>query len=58
MQTCATRLDILGILRSNDLLACLRVIHDGLGVREKLVEAPVEEAGGDEGVDIADIETA
>jgi hypothetical protein len=27
-------------------------------VREKSIEAPVEDAGGDEGVDIADVETA
>ena len=34
------------------------MVHDGLGVREKTIEAPVEDAGGYEGVDIADIETA
>jgi hypothetical protein len=27
-------------------------------VGEKSIEAPVEDAGGDEGVDIADVETA
>jgi hypothetical protein len=30
------------------------VVHDGVRVREEAVEAPVEEAGGDEGVDVAD----
>ena len=34
------------------------MVHDGLGVREEAVKAPVEDAGGDEGVDIADVETA
>ncbi len=34
------------------------MVHDGLGVREEAIEAPVEDAGGDEGVDVADVETA
>ena len=51
-------LDIFGVVGRNDVLARLGVVHDRLGVREKSIEAPVEEAGGDEGVDIADVETA
>ena len=50
----ATRLDVLGVVGGDDVLARLRVVHDGLGVREEAVEGPVEEAGGDEGVDVAD----
>jgi hypothetical protein len=34
------------------------MVHDGLGMREKSIEAPVEDAGGDKGVNIADVETA
>ena len=56
--TRAALLNIFGVVGRNDVLACLGVVHDGLGVREKSIEAPVEDAGGDEGVDIADIETA
>lgn len=33
------------------------MVHDGLGVWEEAVETPVEDAGGDEGVDVADAET-
>jgi len=55
-QTRAALLNIFGVVGRNDVLACLGVVHDGLGVREKSIEAPVEDAGGDEGVDIADIE--
>ena len=50
-------LDILGVVGRDDVLARLRVVHDGLGVREETVEAPVEDAGRDEGVDVADAET-
>ncbi len=56
--TRATLLNILGVVGCHDVLACLGVVHDGLGVREEAVEAPVEDAGGDEGVDVADVETA
>jgi len=54
--TRATLLNIFGVVGRNDVLARLGVVHDGLGVREKSIEAPVEDAGGNEGVDIADIE--
>jgi hypothetical protein len=56
--TRATLLNIFGVVGCNDVLARLGVVHDGLGVREKSIEGPVEEAGGDEGVDIADVEPA
>jgi hypothetical protein len=56
--TRATLLNIFGVVGRNDVLARLGVVHDGLGVREKSIEAPVENASGDEGVDIADVETA
>jgi hypothetical protein len=52
-----TLLNIFGVIGRNDVLACLRVVQDGLIVREELIEGPIEEAGGEEGVDIADIET-
>ena len=54
----ATLLNILGVVGRNDVLARLGVVHDGLGVRDEAIEAPVEDAGGDEGVDVADVETA
>ncbi len=53
-----TLLDVLGVVGRNGVLARLGVVHDGVGVREEAVEAPVEDAGGDEGVDVADVETA
>jgi hypothetical protein len=56
--TRATHLDIFGVGGRNNILARLSMVHDGLGVREKLIKAPVEDAGGDEGVDIADVVTA
>jgi hypothetical protein len=56
--TRATLLNVFGVVGRNDVLARLGVVHDGLGVREKSIEGPVEEAGGDEGVDIADVKTA
>lgn len=56
--TGTTLLNILGVGRRNDVLAGLRVVHDGLGMRKEAVEAPVEDASGDEGVDVADVETA
>jgi hypothetical protein len=55
--TGATLLNILGVVGRNDVLARLGVVHDGLGVRDEAIEAPVEDAGGDEGVDVADVET-
>jgi hypothetical protein len=56
--TRASLLHILGVVGRDDVLARLGVVHDGLGMREEAVEAPVEDAGGDEGVDVADAETA
>jgi hypothetical protein len=56
--TRATLLNIFGVVGRNDLLTRLGVVHNGLGVREKPIEAPVEDASGDEGVDITDCETA
>lgn len=55
---CATLLYIFGVIGRNDVFARLGVVHDGLGVWEEFIEAPVEEAGGNEGVDVADAETA
>jgi len=57
-QTRATILKIFGVVGCNDVLARLGVVHDGLCVREKSIEAPVEDAGSDERVDIPDVETA
>lgn len=54
--TGATLLHVLCVLGGDDVLACLGVVHDGVGVREEAVEAPVEDAGGDERVDVADVE--
>ncbi len=54
----STPLNILSVVGRNDVLARLSVIHDGLVVREKSIEDPVEDAGGDEGVYIPDTETA
>lgn len=34
------------------------MVHNGVSVRRDLIEDPVEDAGCDEGVDIADAETA
>ncbi len=53
-----TLLNILGVVGRNDVLTRLGVVHDGLGVRGEAIEGPIEDAGGDEGVDIADVETA
>ena len=50
-------LNILGVVGRNDILARLGVVHDGVGVREEAIEAPVEDPGSDEGVDVADAET-
>ena len=56
--TRATLLNVFGVVGRNDVLTRLGMVHDGLGVREKSIEAPVEDASGDEGVDIADAEPA
>ena len=53
-----TLVHIFGVLGRNNVLARFGVVHDGLGVGKEAVEAPVEDAGGDEGVDVADVETA
>ena len=54
----ATLLHIFGVVGRNNVLARLGMIHYRLGVREESIEGPVEDAGGDEGVHIADVETA
>ena len=56
--TGATFLYILGIIGGDDILARLGVVHDGRSVREEAIEAPVEKACGNEGVDVSDVETA
>ena len=53
----ATLLNIFGVVSRNYVLARLGVVHNGLGVWEKSIKAPIEDAGRDEGVEIADIET-
>ena len=50
--------NVLSVIGCNDVLASLGVVHDGFSVREEAIKGPVEDAGGDEGVDIADVETA
>jgi hypothetical protein len=56
--TRATLGNVLCVLGRNDFLASLGVVHYRLLVREKPVETNVEDAGGDEGVEIANVETA
>ena len=56
--TGATFLHVLSIVGGDDILARLGVVHDGRGMWEKAIEAPVEEAGGNEGVKVANAETA
>lgn len=51
-----TFVNVLGVVGRNNVLACLGVIHLGLGVGEEAVKAPVEDACGDEGVEVADTE--
>jgi len=55
-QTRAMLLNIFGVVRLNDVLARLGVVHDGLGMREKSVKAPIKDAGGDEGIYVTDVE--
>lgn len=54
----ATLLKILGVVGRDDVLARHGVIHHRLSVWEEAIEAPVENAGGDERVQVADVETA
>ena len=54
---CLALLNILGVVGRNDVLARLGVVHNGVSVRDEAIEHPVEDAGGDKGVDIADVET-
>jgi len=51
-----TLLNILRVLGRNDILTCLGVVHDRLGVWGNFIEKPVEGASGDKGVDIANVE--
>lgn len=46
--------NVLGVIRGDDVLARLCVIHLRLPVREEAVEDPVEDASCDERVDVAD----
>lgn len=52
-----TFVNVLGVVGRNDVLACLGVVHLRLGMGEEAVKAPVEDACGDEGVEVADAET-
>jgi hypothetical protein len=54
--TGATLLNILHVIGRNNVFASLRVVHKGVAVREEAIEKPIEDAGGDEGVDVADVE--
>jgi hypothetical protein len=56
-QTCATCLNVLGILGGNNVLTGLGVVHDRIVMWGELVEDPVENTGGKEGVNIANGET-
>lgn len=56
--TGATFLHVLSIVGGDDILARLGVVHDGRGMWEEAIEAPVEEASGNEGVKVANAETA
>ena len=47
---------MLRVICGNDVFARLGMIHHRLSVREEPVETPVEEAGGNEGVHVADSE--
>ena len=51
-----TLLDILRIVGCDDLLASIGVVHLRLLVWEETIEDPVEQAGGEEGVYVADSE--
>jgi hypothetical protein len=44
--------NVLSIIGSDDVLARLGVIHLGFLMGEESVEEPVEDHGGDEGVDV------
>lgn len=48
--------NVLGIVRCDYLLARVGIVHDRLSVGEESVEQPVEDARGEERVDIADRE--
>ena len=55
--TVAALLNVFGVLSRNDVFARLGMVHDGFGVREETIEGPVEDASGDERVDVSDRET-
>jgi hypothetical protein len=57
-QTCATCLNILGILGRDDVLTGIGVIHDRIVMWGEFIESPVENTGGEEGIDVSDGETA
>jgi len=52
-----TLLEILGVVRRDDFFARLRVVHLGVVVWEEAIETPVEDAGSEEGVGVADVKT-
>lgn len=55
--TGATLLNILGVVGGNDIFTSLGMVHHGRMMREKAIEDPIEDAGSNEGVDIANSET-
>jgi hypothetical protein len=56
--TGATLLDILGVVGRNDILAGFGMVHHGLVMREEAIEDPIEYAGSDERIYIANGEPA
>ena len=46
-------IDIVGIIRSDDVFTCLRVIHCRVSVRKEAIQKPVNKTSRDEGVDIS-----
>lgn len=54
----ATLLNILCVVRCDNILAGLRMVHNGFSVREESIEEPVEDTSGEEGVDVTDSEPA
>ena len=56
--TRATVLNILGVIRRDDVLSSLGVVHNGVYVWEEAVKGPVKDASGDEGIYISDVEAA
>lgn len=55
-QTRVPLLQIFSVIGRNNILTSLGMVHHGLGMREKSIEAIVEDTSGDEGINIADVE--